>query len=91
MTQPTDSRQRARATLVRCWSGILEIPADEIGDSSNFFFDGGDSLLAVQLVSTLKGELGVEIPLEPLFLDGTFGALLEAAADAVSACPGTAQ
>lgn len=90
MTQPTDSRQQARATLARCWSGILEIPGDEVSDSSNFFFDGGDSLLAVQLVSILKGELGVEIPLEPLFLDGTFGALLEAMADAISTRQGTA-
>ena len=90
MTQPTDPYQKIRATLLRCWSEILEIPDEEISDSSNFFFDGGDSLLAVNLAWAAGGELGVEIPLDPLLLDGTFGALLEAIADVVSASPGTA-
>jgi acyl carrier protein len=88
MTQPTESCQQVRATLLRCWSEILDVPYAETSDSSNFFFDGGNSLLAVHLVSAVSSELGVEIPLESLFLDGSFGALLKATTDAVSAGQG---
>jgi acyl carrier protein len=84
MTTQTDAGQQIRATVLQCWSGILELPDDAINDDSNFFFDGGDSLLAVELVSTASTALGVEIPVDSLFLDGTFGAFVTAAVDAVS-------
>jgi len=89
MTQPTESHQQVRATLLRCWSEILDVSHDEVSDSSNFFFDGGNSLLAVHLISAVSNELGVEIPLDSLFLDGSFGALLKETAGAVSAGPGS--
>ena len=90
MTEPADSYQQARTTLLRCWSAVLELPDSEISDSSNFFSDGGDSLLAVHLTSAASSELGVEVPLDPLFLDGSFRALVDAAADAVHAGRGDA-
>jgi hypothetical protein len=58
---------------------------DEITDSSHFFFDGGDSMLAIEFLSAASAALGAEVPVDSLFLDGTFGAFVQAAVDAVSA------
>jgi acyl carrier protein len=58
-----------------CWSNVLEVPTGEVEPHANFFEFGGDSLLAVELVAVLSERLGVDIPLEDLFLDGTFAAL----------------
>lgn len=71
--------------MLRCWCEILELTDDEVTDSSNFFFDGGDSLLAIEFLSASSAALGVEVPVDPLFLDGTFGAFVQAAVDAMSA------
>jgi acyl carrier protein len=84
METPTDSDQEIRATILRCWSAVLELSDEEVTDSSNFFFDGGDSLLAVELVSAASNALGVEVPLDSILLDGSFGALVKATSEAVS-------
>jgi acyl carrier protein len=64
-----------------CWAAALELPPEEIEASSNFFADGGDSMLAVELVTMISDRLGVDVPLDPLFFDGTFGALVAASSD----------
>lgn len=66
-------------TAVRAaWADILDVPADSLSDTSEFFAEGGDSLLAVEVSVRLSDELGVEAPLESLLLDGTFAGFCEA-------------
>jgi hypothetical protein len=83
MTPQTDADQQIRATVQRCWSEILGLTEDEVTDSSNFF-DHGTSVLAIQFLSAASSALGVEVSVDPLFLDGTFGAFVRAAVDTVS-------
>ena len=64
-------------SLRSSWAKVLEVPGEEIDDSSHFFASGGDSLLAVELVVGLSELLGVAVPLDPVMLDGTFGGLRE--------------
>jgi malonyl CoA-acyl carrier protein transacylase/acyl carrier protein len=40
---------------------------EEVGPDDNFFDLGGDSLIAIQVISQLKKELGVEIPVVSLY------------------------
>lgn len=66
-------------TAVRtAWVEILGVSEESLSDASDFFAEGGDSLLAVELSVRLSEELGVEVPLESLLLDGTLAALCEA-------------
>jgi hypothetical protein len=83
MTPQTDADQQIRATVLRCWCEILGLTEDEVTDSSNFF-DHGNSVLAIKFLSAAASELGAEVPVDPLFLDGTFGAFVRAAADSAS-------
>jgi amino acid adenylation domain-containing protein len=48
------------------WQSVLGI--ERIGLSDNFFLLGGHSLLAVQLISHLRKQLAIEIPLNSLFV-----------------------
>ncbi len=70
-------------TTRETWAHVLEVPVAEVTHTSEFFADGGDSLLAVELVVALGEHLKSEIGLDALFLDGTFGALVLAAEEAV--------
>jgi hypothetical protein len=83
MTPQTAATQQIRATVLRCWCEILGLTDDEVTDSSNFF-DYGNSVLAIQFLSAASSALGGEVPVDPLFLDGTFGAFVRAAVDTVS-------
>jgi acyl carrier protein len=57
------------------WNALLEtVP----GARSNFFDDGGHSLLAAELVDGLEQQLGVPIPLELVFEHPIFGEMVAA-------------
>lgn len=58
------------------WKAALGI--DSADDEDDFFALGGDSLRAVTMVQRLEERLGIEFPLETLFLDGSFGAVVKA-------------
>ena len=83
MTPQADANQQIRATVLRCWCETLGLTEDEVTDSSNFF-DYGNSGLAIQFLSAACSALGTEVPVDPLFLDGTFGAFVRAAAGTAS-------
>jgi acyl carrier protein len=82
-----DNDTRTVADVVGAtWCGLLELPA--ASDSDDFFGLGGSSLLAVRLVEAVEAELGIKFPIEVLFLDGTFGAVV-AACESACATAGT--
>jgi acyl carrier protein len=68
-----NSKQRLRAI----WSEVLHgVPID---DWDHFLDKGGDSIAAVQCVTAVLSEFGIEIPLHLLFLEETtFEAFVEA-------------
>lgn len=52
-------------TLARIWSDVLTI--EHLGTNHNFFELGGDSLQATRIVSKIREELGIEVPLRDIF------------------------
>ncbi|HEV7517348.1 MAG TPA: HAD-IIIC family phosphatase, partial [Thermoanaerobaculia bacterium] len=54
-------------TLATIWRELLGV--DRVGINDHFFDLGGHSLLATQLLSRVREELGVEVPLHLLFED----------------------
>jgi acyl carrier protein len=77
MTTPGQAHAEVRELVRQCWATVLELDPGEVEPHSNFFAAGGDSLLAVELVAIIGERLGFEIPLDPLFFEGTFAALSE--------------
>ena len=61
---PTNSLEEDLAAI---FTEILEI--DRVGIYDNFFDLGGQSLMATQVVSRIRGELGMDIPIHVLFED----------------------
>jgi acyl carrier protein len=61
-TAPRTETERALAEI---WSGVLDIR--EVGVNDNFFELGGHSLIATQVVSRIRDDFAVELPL-PRFL-----------------------
>lgn len=84
MTPQVDAGQQIRAAVLRCWCEALGVPEQEVTDSSNFF-DYGSSVLAIQFLSATSAMLGIEVPVDPLFLDGTFGEFVQATVEAHNA------
>lgn len=72
-------------TVRAVWASVLDVPEVEVSDGSDFFADGGDSLLAVEIAVALGDALGTEVPLDSMFLDGRFSALVAAAEEARAA------
>ncbi len=59
---PTNEQE---ATIVRMYQELLGI--DGVGVHDNFFQLGGNSLIGMQLISRLRGEYEIELPLSALF------------------------
>ena len=51
--------------LAKIWADVLEVP--QVGLHDDFFKLGGHSLKAINLVSTIKKQLGVRVPLISIF------------------------
>ncbi|WP_017328296.1 non-ribosomal peptide synthetase [Synechococcus sp. PCC 7336] len=64
-----------QAKLCQIWTPILA--RDGIGIDDNFFDLGGHSLLATQIISRIRTEFGVELPLRSLFATPTIAAIAE--------------
>ncbi|WP_043594134.1 jagaricin-like haemolysin non-ribosomal peptide synthetase HmlG [Chromobacterium haemolyticum] len=58
-------RSRAESEVARIWGEVLG--AGGLGREQNFFEAGGHSLLATRVMSRLRAEFGVELPLRTLF------------------------
>ncbi len=68
---PVDDDER---TVCDLFASVLE--TDTVGMDDDFFELGGHSLLAVTLISKLRAQFGVELPLRALFESTTPAALL---------------
>jgi acyl carrier protein len=53
------------ARLARVWREVFSRP--DLTVSDDFFALGGDSLLALRLISLLRTELGIEVPIRIVF------------------------
>jgi acyl carrier protein len=65
-----------RELLAREWRSVLGV--DIVREDDDFFLLGGNSMLAVTMVERVEAALGFEFPIEAIFVDGTFGAVLAA-------------
>jgi amino acid adenylation domain-containing protein len=81
-TGPAPGGELGRALSV-LWQSALGHPPESA--SANFLDEGGDSLLATQLVAGMRDALGIHLSVGDVLARPTFGALVEQAADA-SAC-----
>lgn len=57
-------RTELERAIARIWGDVL---GGQVGVTENFFDLGGNSLIAVQLVSTVRKEMGIRIPMRSIF------------------------
>jgi len=66
-------RNEMELGLVNIWMRLLGL--QQVGINDNFFERGGHSLLAIQMVSAIRKELGVEVSIKDLFTYTTIALL----------------
>ncbi|WP_286935793.1 phosphopantetheine-binding protein, partial [Pseudomonas sp. UBA6554] len=66
-------RNELEQRLAAIWQEVLQV--ERVGLTDNFFELGGHSLLLVRLVSRLKTEFSVELPIQDAYLADDLGAL----------------
>lgn len=71
----TAPRSKVEETLANIMAGVLRV--ERVGVHHNFFDLGGNSLLAVQVVSRVRDAFGVEVPLRTLFEKPTVAELAQ--------------
>lgn len=54
-------------SLVKIWSMVLQVSPDKLSITANFFEMGGNSLMAVKLVTTVKEYLNLDITVADVF------------------------
>lgn len=58
-------RNESEAELATIWAQVLRVP--QVGVHDNFFELGGHSLLALRVVSRIRQQLGIDLPLSTVF------------------------
>ena len=74
-TPPTPVDERVATALERIWREVLGVT--KVSAADDFLEQGGDSLMATQLVSRISTRLGVQIPVSTIFEMRRFGRLLQ--------------
>jgi acyl-CoA synthetase (AMP-forming)/AMP-acid ligase II/acyl carrier protein len=74
-------RTPTEKSLASIWTKLLGI--NRVGSNDNYFELGGDSLLATQLVSQVRGVFEVELPLVELFRHPTLAELAASIEEAI--------
>ena len=59
--------------VAEVFAAILKL--EKVGATDNFFDIGGNSLLAMRVVSTLRARVGINLPMSQIFKEGTVRAL----------------
>jgi acyl carrier protein len=72
-------------SLVEIWTEVL---GRHMAANSNFFEEGGHSLLAIRVMSRIQARLGVEIPLSALFTHPTVSELAKVVAEGIAESSG---
>ena len=62
-------------TLARIWAEVLGV--ERIGIHDDFFDLGGHSLMATSMISRVRTEIGIEMPLQSIFEAPTLEAFAE--------------
>jgi acyl transferase domain-containing protein len=75
-------RTELEATITRLWSEVLGV--EQLGVTDDFFEVGGNSLIAVQLISMLRKEVGVRLPMRSLFERSTVAGTAELVTELLS-------
>jgi amino acid adenylation domain-containing protein len=60
-------RNTTEKQLVAIWAEVLNLEPEKIGVNDNFFELGGHSLLATQLISRIRSQFAIDLPLKALF------------------------
>jgi acyl carrier protein len=69
------NNQLTAETAVRdAWNATLRV--ESIAPQDTFFGLGGDSLSAIEVMESVETALGIEFPLDVLFGEGTFAAVV---------------
>ncbi|MFJ2034038.1 phosphopantetheine-binding protein, partial [Streptosporangium sp. NPDC087985] len=76
---PQEPRTEAEELVAEVWTEVLGL--DRVGVHDNFFALGGNSLLAIRVVSRIRAAVDLEIPVAAVFTDPT----VERLADTVEA------
>jgi pristinamycin I synthase 3 and 4 len=71
--EPVEPETDTERQLAAIWAEVLRL--EHVYANDNFFDLGGHSLLATQVLSRVRRELGVELPLRAMFEAGTVRAL----------------
>ncbi|MDZ8136604.1 MAG: beta-ketoacyl synthase N-terminal-like domain-containing protein [Nostoc sp. DedQUE04] len=69
------ARNKVEQIITNIWQQILGI--QQVGIHDNFFELGGNSLISVQIISKLKEELNIEIPIVSIYERPTINSLAE--------------
>jgi acyl carrier protein len=73
-------RTELEEAIAKIWAEVLGI--ERVGISDNFFELGGHSLLATRIISSIREQFKVELPLRRLFETPTVAALASAIVEA---------
>jgi phthiocerol/phenolphthiocerol synthesis type-I polyketide synthase E len=83
--RPTDLPLPAERVLAELWTELLG--RTDLGEDSDFFALGGDSLSATHLGRRLRQELGIAVPLRDLLISRTLGRQNAIVRELVAAAP----